>query len=188
MSQWIGLALRMLAGAAVGCVMGYLVITWVDRPVDARLAIVPVASQSQAPRRVFAADAAILVKYIKPEKTGDFEATITRLQEALGGTDNPERRRQAATWKVFKAVEPATNGDAVYIFLVDPVVKGADYGVTRILAEAFPAEAQALNGRYADSYSSGQSIVDLTLIASLGKGNSTRSTIEWLPSSASTSK
>ena len=171
MPQSIVLALRMLAGAAGGCVVGFFAITWLDWPVAARLALVPVASQSQAPARVFTSDAAILVKYIKPEKTGDFEATITRLKEAFGGTDDPERRRQAATWKVFRAVEPATNGDAVYIFLVDPVVKGADYGVARILAEAFPAEAQALKGRYADSYSSGQSIVDLTLIASLGAGN-----------------
>jgi hypothetical protein len=161
----------MLVWATGGCLVGFVAMTWLDSQVESRLAIVPVASESQAVGRVFGSDAAIMVKYIKPDKTADFEATIARLKEALERTDNPERRRQAATWKVFRAVESATNGDAVYVFLIDPAVKGADYAVSKILAEAFPAEAQSLNGRYTDSYSTGQNIVDLTLIASLGAGN-----------------
>lgn len=170
MQQTIALPLRMLIWAGGGCLVGFFAITWVNWELEARLALAPVASQSPAAARVFASDAAIMVKYIKPDKTADFEATVVRLKEALERTDSPERRQQAATWKVFRAVEPATNGDAVYIFLIDPAVKGADYAVSKILAEAFPAEAQTLNGRYTDSYSSGQSIVDLTLVASLGSG------------------
>jgi hypothetical protein len=168
MRQTLALPLRMLIGAVGGCVVGFVAMTWRDWAVEARLAIAPVARQSPAPARVFASDAAIMVKYIKPDKTADFEATVARLKEALERTDSPERRQQAATWKVFRAVEPATNGDAVYVFLIDPTVKGADYAVSKILAEAFPEEAQSLSGRYTDSYSSGQSIVDLTLVASLG--------------------
>jgi hypothetical protein len=164
------LPLRMLVGAAGGCLAGFIFVTWFERPVEGRLALAPVVSQATGPTRVFAADAGIMVKYIKPDKKADFEATIAKLKEALDRTNNPERRRQAATWKVFRAVESATNGDVVYVFLIDPAVKGADYAVSAILAEAFPNDAQSLTGRYIDSYSSGQSIVDLALIASLGAG------------------
>jgi hypothetical protein len=62
---------------------------------------------------MFAADAGIMVKYIRPDKKADFEATIAKLKEALDRTDNPERRRQAATWRVFRALESATNGDVI---------------------------------------------------------------------------
>jgi hypothetical protein len=94
------------------------------------------------------------------------------LKEALERSSNPERRLQGTGWKVFRAVEPATNGDAVYVFEIDPAVKGADYTVSRILEEAFPTEAPSLYRRYADSYSTGQNVVDLTLIAAFGNSAS----------------
>jgi hypothetical protein len=106
-----------------------------------------------------------MVKFIKPEKAADFEATVARLEEALERSNNPQRRLQGASWKVFRALEPATNGDAVYVFEIDPAIKGADYTVSRILEEAFPREASGLYRRYADSFSAGQNIIDMTLIA-----------------------
>ena len=30
------------------------------------------------------------------------------------------------------------NGSVLYVFVMDPTVKGADYGVAKILAEAYP--------------------------------------------------
>jgi len=36
------------------------------------------------------------------------------------------------------------------------------------LAEAFPAEVQALYKQYAESYASGQNVVNLTLVSALG--------------------
>ena len=53
--------------------------------------------------------------------------------------------------------------------MIDPSVKGADYTVSTILAEAFPADVQALFKQYADAYASGQNFVNLTLVADLGK-------------------
>ena len=60
-------------------------------------------------------DAGIMLKFIKPDRTADFEATVDKLQEALARSSNPERRRQALSWRVFRAAETATNGDAVYV-------------------------------------------------------------------------
>lgn len=160
---------RMLTWAVGGFLVGFCAMVLIDRPAAARLATAPVALQPQAGERVFASDAGIMVKFVKREKVVDFEATVAKLKDALERSASSERRRQAATWKVFRAVAPATNGDAVYVFVMDPAIKGADYGVSRILAEAFPVEAPTLYRRYADSFSTDQNIVDMTLVASLGQ-------------------
>jgi hypothetical protein len=58
----------------------------------------------------------------------------------------------------------------LYVFIIDPAVKGADYSVANILAEAFPAaEVNELYKQYAGAYAQGQNIVNLTLVADLGK-------------------
>src|SRR5262245_4767039 len=103
------------------------------------------AQQAAVPtKHVFAADAGLVLNFIKADKTSDFEAVVTKLREALEKSTKPDRAQQAATWKVFRAVEPAANGAALYIFVIDPAVKGADYTVSTILAEAFPNDVQAL--------------------------------------------
>jgi hypothetical protein len=127
--------------------------------------------QAQSNTRVFASDAGIVLNFIKPEKTADFEAVVAKLHEALQKNDKPERKQQAATWKVFRANEPGANGSVLYVFTIDPVVKGADYTVSTILAEAFPTEVQALYKSYAEAYASGQNYVNLKLVAALGDSN-----------------
>ena len=85
----------------------------------------------------------MLFNTIKPDKTADFEAVMAKLKEALQKSADPVRKQQAASWKVFKSVEPV-QGNALYLFVVDPPVKDADYTVSKILAEAFPTEAMDL--------------------------------------------
>jgi hypothetical protein len=118
--------------------------------------------------RVFGSDAGMVLNFIKPEKTADFEAVVAKLHDALQKSDKPERRQQAAGWKVFRASEPGANGSVLYVFTIDPAVKGADYTVSTILAEAFPSEVQALYKSYADSYAGGQNYVNLRLVSALG--------------------
>lgn len=126
-------------------------------------------AQSAPATRVFGSDAGMVLNFVKTEKTTDFEAVIAKLKEALEKSEKPERKQQAASWKVFKAVEPGPPGSALYVFIIDPPVKGADYTVSAILAEAFPQEVQALYKQYAESYAQGQNFVNLTLVAALGK-------------------
>ena len=128
----------------------------------------PQAQAAPSPR-VFGSDAGMVLNFIKTDKTADFEAVIAKLKEALAKSDKPERKQQAASWKVFKAVEPGPPGSALYVFFIDPPVKGADYTVSTILAEAFPQEVQTLYKQYAEAYASGQNFVNLTLVSALGK-------------------
>src|SRR3954469_25269607 len=90
------------------------------------------AAQAQPAKSLyaFAADAGAILNFIKPDKTADFEATITRLKEALAKSDKPDRKKQATGWKIFKAAEPGPNGSVIYVSFMDPVVKGADYSVS----------------------------------------------------------
>jgi hypothetical protein len=118
---------------------------------------------------VLGSDAGVVLNFIKPDKTADFEAVIAKVREALQASDKPERKRQAASWKVFRAVEPGANGSVLYMFVIDPAVKGADYTVSGILAEGFPNEVQALYQQYAGAYAGGQNFVNLTLISALGQ-------------------
>jgi len=129
------------------------------------------ASQAQAPpaTRSFSSDAGLVLNFIKADKTADFEAVLAKLKEALQKSDKPERKQQAAGWRVFKAVEPAQAGTVLYVFIIDPPVKGADYTVSTILAEAFPQEVNTLYKQYAESYAQGQNFVNLTLVSALGK-------------------
>ena len=130
------------------------------------------AQQAQAvpATRVFAADAGMVLNFIKPDKTADFESVMTKLKEALHKSEKPERKQQAASWKVFKSPEPAQGGNILYVFLIDPAVKGADYTVSTILAEGFPPnEVNELYKQYAAAYASGQNFVNLALVSDFAK-------------------
>jgi len=131
----------------------------------------PPAQQAQAAptARTFGSDAGMVLNFIKPDKTADFEAVVAKLKEALAKSEKPERKEQAKSWQVFKSPDPAAGGNVLYVFLINPAVKGADYTVSNILAEAFPTEVQTLYKQYAEAYASGQNFVNLSLVSDLGK-------------------
>lgn len=123
---------------------------------------------AQAPKNpyMFSGDGAMTLNFIKADKTADFEMVISKLKEALQKSPNPTRKQQATGWKFFKAAEAGPNGSVLYVSVVDPVVKGADYTVSTILSEAFPQEVQALYKTYSDAYVS-QNLINLSLLLDL---------------------
>jgi len=133
------------------------------------LAAVPAQAQD-APKRVFNGDGGMVLNFIKPDRTADFEEVIAKLREAMMKSEDPQRKQQAASWKVFKSPDPAAGGNSLYVFVIDPAVPGADYTVSTILAEAFPAaEVNELFKKYADAYAQGQNFVNLQLVSDLGR-------------------
>jgi hypothetical protein len=132
-------------------------------------------AQSAAPSpRSFSSDAGMFFNNVKPDKTADFEMVMGRVKEALAKNPDPVRKQQAASWKIYKAVEPGAplpeGGRAVlYIFVMDPSVKNADYTITKILAEAFPSEVQDLYNKLVACYPAqgGQSIVNLHAVLNM---------------------
>ena len=105
-------------------------------------------------------DAAIITLLIKPDKTADFEFVLNKLKEALNKSEKPERKQQAAGWKVFKSSQMA-QGNAVYLMRIDPVVKGQEYDISRLIAEVFPVEVQEIFAKYKDAFA-GRAITEMT--------------------------
>jgi hypothetical protein len=93
---------------------------------------------------------------------------MAKLKEALMKSDKPDRKAQAAGWKVFKSADPA-GANVLYVFIIDPAVKGADYQVSNIIAEAFPTEANEMLKKYAEAYAQGMNILNLNILQNLGK-------------------
>jgi|GEM_PF-1849686 len=142
-------------------------------------------AQAQQPGLTFDADAGLIFMTIKPDKTADFENVMSKLREALSKTDKPERKQQAQGWKLYKSADPGPNGNVLYVAVIDPVLKGADYTVAKILYEVFPTEVQQLFPQYRDAFAAGINKVNLNLVQNYGgpagaaaapSGNSTPTT------------
>ena len=114
--------------------------------------------------RVFGSDAGMILSTVRPDKVMDFEEVLERIHEALSISTDPVRRQQAAGWKAFKEVEPGPNSTVLYVFIMDPAVKGADYTVSKLLSEAFPDEVQEIYKLYNGSFAGGQTLMNLTLV------------------------
>jgi hypothetical protein len=130
------------------------------------------AAQAQKPKSpyVFGGDAGIILNFVKADKTADFEMIIARLKEALQKSEKPERKEQAASWRIFKAEEGGPAGSVLYVMLIEPSVKEADYSVSTLLAEAYPQEAQKLYDTFSAAFGNpAQNVLHLTLASHMGK-------------------
>ena len=127
------------------------------------LAVAAGASAQEAKKPVMAldGDAAVVTILIKPDKTADFESVIAKYKEALAKSDNATRKQQLAGMKFFKGAAAAQG--VPYIIVVDPIVKGEEYDITRIITEVFPTEVQAVYQKYKDSFA-GRGISALTKV------------------------
>ena len=111
----------------------------------------PVLGRAQEPSKPtdasvlsFEGDTALWTVAIKPDKTADFEQTLSKLRSALAKSQDPQRRRQAAGWKVMRMTRPLPDGNVAFVHIIHPVVAGADYAIMPILYDAFPEERDAM--------------------------------------------
>ena len=121
----------------------------------------PAPQQPAEPAIGFTSDAGMMFNVIKGTATADFEMVLGRLREALHKSENPARKQQAASWKVYKSADPAQTAQAadgtthpavMYIFIFEKAVPGVDYDPVRILSEAFPTEVNALYEKLKNAY------------------------------------
>jgi hypothetical protein len=128
------------------------------------------ATQDVAPA-AFTIDAkvALWTVAIKADKTQDFETVMAKLQQALRQSDKPERQQQAAAWKLLKIDKPLPDGNIVYVHVLNPVVRGADYTILRILYDAFPDERQALYELYRGSFVQSLSLASGSIVVDTGQ-------------------
>jgi hypothetical protein len=117
---------------------------------------------------MFASEQGLIFNAIRPDKVMDFETVLAKLRTALTDSKDPVRNQQGWGWKIFKAAEPGPNGSVLYVFVMDPAVKGADYGVAKILSEAYPNEVMDLYRMYTGAFATaGQTLINLQPVPSL---------------------
>jgi len=96
-------------------------------------------------------EVALITILIKPDKAADFELVLSKLKDALNKSDKPERKQQAAGWTVLKATQPI-QGSTVYIMRIDPIVKGQEYDISRLISEVFPVEVKEIYEKYKEAF------------------------------------
>jgi hypothetical protein len=107
------------------------------------------------------AHAVVMTVLIRPERTADFEATLSQLGKALQASRTPGRKLQAAGWKVYKGTQPF-GGNIPYVVSLDPVLHRVEYDPMRLIQETYPADVDALFKKYREAYV-GQAITRLTV-------------------------
>ena len=85
---------RIVVGLAVGMLSATTVFAQAAAP-----------AQPAAPNPfVFSGDGGVILNFVKADKTADFEMVMGKLKEALAKSEKPERKAQAAGWKVLQGV------------------------------------------------------------------------------------
>jgi hypothetical protein len=133
----------------------------------------PAASQAAAPQAprgpaiAFASEAGLLLSPVAPAQNGVFEDVMTKVREGLEKSADPVRKQQAAGWKIYKSPD-LFQGHTLYVSVMDPAVKGADYNVFEILKETMAdAEARVLFEQFRSAFGTTQSLVNMAPLMSM---------------------
>jgi hypothetical protein len=112
--------------------------------------------------RTFTAPAGLIFSTVRPDRVVDFEMVMGYLQAAFEKSTDERVREQAKGWRVFKATEPGPNNSVMYVFVIDPAIPGAEYGLGRILAEAYPDQIQEIWKLYTGSLTPSATLLNLS--------------------------
>jgi hypothetical protein len=132
----------------------------------------PEAQAAKPPEKLtFNGDVVIWAWTVAPDKTADYEQVLAKLKAALQKIERPEAKQQLAGWKVIKNSAAQPDGSILYVHVIDPVVKGADYSITNIVYEAFtdPKERIAFYELYKNSIKGVLFTIQAPLVNDLGK-------------------
>ena len=96
----------------------------------------PAAAQPPAaPKLAFTTDAGLLLVQIKGDQTAVFEDLVARLKAGASKSEDATIKQQLANLKVYKTSEGAAGGNALYVILIDPAAKNAEYRALRAAPE-----------------------------------------------------
>jgi hypothetical protein len=117
----------------------------------------------------FQGDVALWTVAIKPDKTADFEKVLARVRDALQKSENPQRKQQAAGWRVMRMEKPLPDGNIAYVHIISPVVTGADYTLLKAIYDEFPSESQPLYGLYRDAFAQNLALATGSIVMDMSK-------------------
>ena len=100
--------------------------------------LLPAFSQTalaQGQKTTYTGDVVLAAYTINPGKEADYEKVIATLKDALAKSSKPEAKQQLAGWRVVKNSAAQPDGSSLYVHVISPVVKDADYSITNIVYE-----------------------------------------------------
>ena len=155
--------MRRLSGVLLACAM-FLVPAFTHGHGD-------LFAQSAPNKTTFTGDVVIQAFAINPDKTADYEKVIAQLKDALSKSEAPEGKQQLAGWKIIKNAMPNPDGSIVYVHIISPVVKGADYSVMNNIYAAVkdPAEQKAVFEMYRAAMKAPLFVIQGPMVADLSK-------------------
>ena len=155
--------MRRLSGVLLACAM-FLIPAFTHGHGD-------LFAQSAPNKTTFTGDIVVMAFAINPDKTADYEKVIMQLKGALSKSEAPEAKEQLTGWKIIKNAMPNPDGSIVYIHIISPVVKGADYSVMNNIYAAVkdPAEQKAVFEMYRAAMKAPLFVIQGPMVADLSK-------------------
>ena len=155
--------MRRLSGVLLACAM-FLVPAFTYGPGH-------LFAQSAPNKTMFTGDVAVMAFSVNPDKTADYEKVLAQLKDALSKSEAPEGKQQLAGWKIIKNAMPNPDGSIVYVHIISPVVKGADYSVMNNIYAAVkdPAEQKAVFDMYRGAMKAPLFVIQGPMVADLSK-------------------
>ena len=92
-------------------------------------------AQAAPQKTTYTGDVVLAAYTINPGKEADYEKVIATLKDALAKSSKPEAKQQLAGWRVVKNSAAQPDGSSLYVHVISPVVKDADYSITNIVYE-----------------------------------------------------
>lgn len=117
----------------------------------------------------FSGGVALWTVAIKADKTADFERVLAKVRDALQKSERPERKEQAAGWRVMKMDKPLPDGSIAYVHIISPVVSGADYTLLKAIYDEFPSESQELYALYRDAFAQNLALASGSIVMDMSK-------------------
>lgn len=129
----------------------------------------PAAPTTAVVARTFTGPVGLVFNTVRPERVAEFERLLAEVQTALANSKNPTTQAQAKGWKFYKAAELGPGGSVMFVFVIDPVVKGEDYSLGKVLVEAFPdpVKLQEVWTLYTGSVTGGGSLLNLSPVSAV---------------------
>ena len=117
---------------------------------------------------VLTGDVALWTVAIKPDKTADFEKVLARVRDALQKSEKPERKQQAAGWRVLKVDKPLPDGTIAYVHIITPVAN-VDYTLLKAIYEEFPTESQPMYETYRAAFAKNLALASGSVVMDMSK-------------------
>lgn len=107
-------------------------------------------AQAAPQKTLYTGDVVLAAYVVNADKVADYEKVMATLKDALSKSTRPEAKQQLAGWKVIKNGMNQPDGSPLFVHIITPVVKDADYSITNLVYEVVkdPTEQKAFYDLY----------------------------------------